>query len=107
MLSSLGQTYLAQGAALLIPPPFNPIGNPAAGATMLGLGGGMLGLAAAFGAVGGGAKGGKKSPATPKESEAGKSNNVSVMNNFGFVSDRRAVARDVADTTRTAVRRGQ
>jgi hypothetical protein len=107
MLSSLGQTYLAQGAALLIPPPFNPLGNPAAGATMMTLGGSMLGLAAAFGAVGGGSKTSKKSPSTPKANEAGKSSNVSVMNNFGFVSDRRAVARDVADTTRTAVRRGQ
>ena len=107
MLSSLGQTYLAQGAALLIPPPFNPLGNPAAGATMMTLGGGMLGIAAAFGAVGAGAKTSKKSPSTPKANEAGKSSNVSVMNNFGFVSDRRAVARDVADTTRTAVRRGQ
>ena len=107
MLSSLGQTYLAQGAALLIPPPFNPLGNPAAGATMMGIGGAMLGLSAAFGGIGGGKKESTKSPSTPKSSEGGKSMNYSVMNNFGFVSDRRAVAREVADTTRTAARRGQ
>lgn len=107
MLSSLGQTYLAQGAALMIPPPFNPLGNPVAGGTMLGVGALMMATSAAFGGVGGAKGAGKKAPSAPKNVESGKSSSVSVMNNFGFVSDRRAVARDVADTTRTAVRRGQ
>jgi len=59
MLTSLGSTYIAQGTALMIPPPYNPLGNPAAGKVMLGVGTGMLALGMAFGGGGGkGAKGG-------------------------------------------------
>ena len=56
MLKSLGSTYIAQGTALMIPPPYNPMGNPAAGKVMLGVGAGMLALGMAFGAGGGGEK---------------------------------------------------
>jgi hypothetical protein len=101
MLSSLGQTYLAQGAALLIPPPFNPIGNPAAGGTMIGVGGAMLGLSAAFGGGGG-----KKSPSTPASTTPGQTQTQYTSVNFGFVGDRRAAGREVADVQEDARRRG-
>ena len=52
MLKTLGSTYLAQGTALMIPPPYNPQGNPAAGKVMLGVGAGMLALGMAFGGGG-------------------------------------------------------
>jgi hypothetical protein len=105
MLSSLGQTYLAQGAALLIPPPFNPLGNPAAGAVMMGIGGGMLGLSAAFGGIGMNAS--KKSPSTPAASTTPGSNQTQYTSvSFGFVGDRRAAGREVADVQENANRRG-
>ena len=53
MLKSLGSTYIAQGTALMIPQPYNPLGNPAAGKVMLGVGAGMLALGMAFGGGGG------------------------------------------------------
>lgn len=53
MLKSLGSTYLAQGTALMIPPPYNPLGNPPAGKIMMGVGAGMLALGMAFGGGGG------------------------------------------------------
>jgi hypothetical protein len=58
MLKTLGSTYLAQGTALMIPPPYNPQGNPAAGKVMLGVGAGMLALGMAFGGGGGKSSGG-------------------------------------------------
>lgn len=106
MLSSLGQTYLAQGAALLIPPPFNPLGNPVAGGVMLGVGGTMLGLSAAWGGIGGGEKA-KKSPSTPAASTTpGQSQTQYTNVSFGFVGDRRAAGREVADVQEDARRRG-
>ena len=106
MLSSLGQTYLAMGAGLLIPPPFNPLGNPVAGGVMIGVGGGMLGLSAAFGGIGGGEKG-KKSPSTAAPSSMpGQSQTTYTNVSFGFVGDRRAAGREVADVQEDARRRG-
>lgn len=106
VLSSLGQTYLAQGAALLIPPPFNPLGNPAAGGVMLGVGGLMLGLSAAFGGIGGGGGGGKKSPSVAASTTPGSNQTTYTSVSFGFVGDRRAAGREVADVQENANRRG-
>lgn len=100
LLKSQGLALALQGAAASIPPPFNPSGNPVAGATMIGIGGAMLGLSAAFGAGGG------SSPSVAPPRAVGSSSSVSVQSNFGFVGDRRSAARDVAEVQRDATRRG-
>jgi hypothetical protein len=100
LLKSQGLALALQGAAALIPQPFNPAGNPVAGATMIGIGGAMMGLSAAFGGGGG------ASPSVSPPRAAGSSSSVSVQSNFGFVGDRRSAARDVAEVQRDATRRG-
>jgi hypothetical protein len=106
VLSSLGQMYLAQGFALLIPPPFNPLGNPAAGATMIGIGGAMLGLSAALGGIGADTAKSKKSPSVSASTTPGSNQTTYTSVSFGFVGDRRAAGREVADVQEDARRRG-
>lgn len=76
-------------------------GNPM-GAGMLAVGTGMVGAGRAMG-------GATKAPEAKKEKDStpmGSNMQIQVLNQFGFVGDRRAAAREVADTVDEARRRG-
>lgn len=95
-LVAMGTAAVAEGAIEVIPgPTFNPFGfaKIAAG-----------GIAIATGTAMGGSGGASPSVATPRA--VGNSSNVSIQSNFGFIGDRRAAARDVAEVSRDAQRRG-
>jgi hypothetical protein len=101
MLIAQGRQALLAGSLALIPPPFNPSGNPVAGATMIGIGGTMIGTGRALG--GKGARGGKSSSPTPAQNvQAGSQTTINPTVSFGFVGDRRAAQRDVQDAVQRA-----
>lgn len=105
VLSQVGKTQIALGALNLIPPPFNPLGNPALGALQIAGGGAAVALGAALGGAASGgtpsrsssaATGGGQSvgtigalPAAASTTETYIFNNTA---NFGFVTDPEASA---------------
>lgn len=105
--ATIGQELVARGTAAIFDGVIKTAqGNPM-GLAITAAGTAAVAAGAALGASGAKTTATKKSPSTARQPAPGRNSDVSVMNNFGFVSDRRAVAREVADTTRTAVRRGQ
>jgi hypothetical protein len=111
---ALEQTLL--GFANLIPPPFNPTGNPAVGAQQLLLAAkfkaGSLALGAFGGLAGGGggqglsAAGAGSAPVAGGGAPSAPQSTVVVNNSFGLVGDRRAAASLVVDSLRYATADG-
>ena len=104
------------GIANMIPPPWNPTGNPVVGKAQLGLaakaGAGAASLYA-LGGLGGGGSGGQGlsasgSGAAPVSSSTPtqQNTNVTVSNSFGLVGDQRAAAKLVVDSLGYAGREG-
>jgi len=101
MKKIIGQELVSRGTAAIFSGAIK-----AAGGNPMGVAEAAAGTAAVAAGAAMGAAGGKKSPSVPMNRDAGRTSSVSVMNNFGFVGDRRATANEVADTTRSAQRRG-
>lgn len=117
ILTSVGRTQIALGTLNLIPPPYNPTGNPAIGAAQIAGGVAAIAVGKALGAAGGGGggRGGRRSGvaapgvarSTPREAvEGGKNVVFNQTTSFGFVGDRRAATREIDDLNRKAVERG-
>ena len=115
ILVQVGRTQLALGAINLIPPPFNPAGNPAAGAAQIALGAAAITLGSALGAAAGGAGGGGGRSAAsapqalgsfsaPVPQQTTQVSNTTV--NFGFVTDPDAAAKALVNAQDSARRLG-
>jgi hypothetical protein len=108
-LANQAKFQAIMGAFNLIPPPFNPFGNPVIGKLQLGLAAKAAAGAAALGVLGGGGGGGGGGgqglagagagtiPA-PTAPAINNNSNVTINNAFGIVGDQRQSARLVADS---------
>jgi hypothetical protein len=103
------------GAINLIPPPWNPLGNPMVAKLQFGLAAKAGAAAAVLGAMGGGGGGGggqglsaSGAGSAPIASTAPmqQNTNVTVSNSFGLVGDQRAAAKLVKDSLMYAEREG-
>ena len=103
------------GAINLIPPPWNPLGNPMVAKLQFGLAAKAGAAAAVLGAMGGGGGGGggqglsaSGAGSAPIASAPAmqQNTNVTVSNSFGLVGDQRAAAKLVVDSLGYAGREG-
>jgi hypothetical protein len=114
-LANQAKFQAIMGAFNLIPPPFNPFGNPVIGKLQLGLAAKAAAGAAALGVLGGGGGGGggqglsaSGAGSAPIASAPAmqQNTNVTVSNSFGLVGDQRAAAKLVVDSLGYAGREG-
>lgn len=103
-LKAMGQAAVAWGTIALIPPPWNPNGNPVAGGALIGAGTAAMALGSAFGASGGKGNGGAAKPAVPRDFNQSRTFNVT--NNIGVVGDPRSAAQVINRTLETGTRQG-
>jgi hypothetical protein len=104
------------GAFNLVPPPFNPFGNPAIGKLQIGLAAKAAAGAAALGVLGGGGGGGGGGQGlagagagtipAPTVPAINNNSNMTINNVFGIVGDQRQSARLVADSLGFARQKG-